>query len=141
MADVAHNFWPFFAEVKSFALHTFVKNVLGYTLGIFFKESSGHAGKQSPNRRKIVQSGHPACFQAMNAAFRSDCRHQYGLTYFALFGAENKLCNRTASTTRGTRGRCYDHNFLRFFLSFGEKIGVFLKYQCHDQLFQNLALL
>jgi hypothetical protein len=28
------------------------------------------------------------------------------------------------------RGRCYDHNFLRFFPIFGEKIGVFLKYQC-----------
>jgi hypothetical protein len=33
------------------------------------------------------------------------------------------------------RGRCYDHNFLRFFPIFGEKIGVFLKYQCYDQLF------
>jgi hypothetical protein len=39
-----------------------------------------------------------------------------------------------------TRGQCYDHNFLRFFSFFGEKIGVFLKYQCHDQFFQNLAL-
>jgi hypothetical protein len=28
-----------------------------------------------------------------------------------------------------SRGRCYDHNFLRFF---GEKIGVFLKNQCYD---------
>jgi hypothetical protein len=37
-------------------------------------------------------------------------------------------------------GRCYDHNFLQFFTIFGEKIGVFLKYQCYDQLFQNLAL-
>jgi hypothetical protein len=27
-----------------------------------------------------------------------------------------------------TRGRCYDHNFLRFFPIFGEKNGVFLKY-------------
>jgi hypothetical protein len=26
-----------------------------------------------------------------------------------------------------TRGRCYDHNFLRFSTIFGEKIGVFLK--------------
>jgi hypothetical protein len=24
-------------------------------------------------------------------------------------------------------GRCYDHNFLRFSASFGEKIGIFLK--------------
>jgi hypothetical protein len=24
-----------------------------------------------------------------------------------------------------TRGRCYDHNFLRFLPMFGEKIGVF----------------
>jgi hypothetical protein len=35
-----------------------------------------------------------------------------------------------------TRGRCYDHNFLRFLPIFGEKIGVFLKNQCYDQ---NLA--
>jgi hypothetical protein len=35
---------------------------------------------------------------------------------------------------RVTRGRCYDHNFLRF-LPFGEKIGVFLKNQCYDQNF------
>jgi hypothetical protein len=72
----------------------------------------------------------------MNAAFRSDCRHQNGRTYFALFGAENKLCNQTASTTRVTRGRCYGHNFLHFFLTFGEKIGVF---QCYDQLFSKFS--
>jgi hypothetical protein len=34
-----------------------------------------------------------------------------------------------------TRGRCYDHNFLRFLTIFGEKIGVFLKNQCYDQNF------
>jgi hypothetical protein len=39
-----------------------------------------------------------------------------------------------------TGGRCYDNNFRRFFPIFGEKIGVFLKYQCYDQLFKNLAL-
>jgi hypothetical protein len=38
------------------------------------------------------------------------------------------------------RGRCYDHNFLRFFPIFGEKIGVLLENQCYDQFFQNLAL-
>jgi hypothetical protein len=31
-------------------------------------------------------------------------------------------------------GRCYDHNFLRFSTIFGEKIGVFLKNHCNDQL-------
>jgi hypothetical protein len=42
---------------------------------------------------------------------------------------------------RVTRGRCYDHDFLRFFPIFGEKIGVFLENQCYDQFFfQNLAL-
>jgi hypothetical protein len=35
----------------------------------------------------------------------------------------------------GIRGRCYDHNFLRFLTIFGEKIGVFLKNQCYDQNF------
>jgi hypothetical protein len=39
-----------------------------------------------------------------------------------------------------TWGRWYDNNFLRFSTIFGEKIGVFLKYQCYDQFFQNLAL-
>jgi hypothetical protein len=32
-------------------------------------------------------------------------------------------------------GRCYDHNFLRFLPIFVEKIGVFLKKQCYDQMF------
>jgi hypothetical protein len=36
-------------------------------------------------------------------------------------------------------GRCYDHNFRRFFLIFGEKFGVFLKYQCYDQLFSKFC--
>jgi hypothetical protein len=35
--------------------------------------------------------------------------------------------------SRVTRGRCYDHNFLRFSTIFGDKIGVFLKNQCYDQ--------
>jgi hypothetical protein len=34
-----------------------------------------------------------------------------------------------------TRGRWYDHNFLRFLTIFGEKIGVFLENQCYDQNF------
>jgi hypothetical protein len=34
-----------------------------------------------------------------------------------------------------TRGRCYDHNFLRFLTMFGEKIGVFLKNRWYDQIF------
>jgi hypothetical protein len=35
-----------------------------------------------------------------------------------------------------TRGRCYDHNFLRFSTIFGEKIAVFLKNQCYDQIIE-----
>jgi hypothetical protein len=38
-----------------------------------------------------------------------------------------------------TRGRCYDHNCLQFLTIFGEKIGVFLKYQCYDQLFSKFS--
>jgi hypothetical protein len=34
-----------------------------------------------------------------------------------------------------SRDLCYDHNFLRFLTIFGEKIGVFLKNQCYDQIF------
>jgi hypothetical protein len=33
----------------------------------------------------------------------------------------------------------YDHNFLRFFPIFAEKIGVILKYQCYDQLFSEFS--
>jgi hypothetical protein len=33
------------------------------------------------------------------------------------------------------RGRCYDHNFLRFLPIFGEKIDVFLINQCYDHNF------
>jgi hypothetical protein len=32
-------------------------------------------------------------------------------------------------------GRCYDPNFMRFLQIFDEKIGVFLKNQCYDQIF------
>jgi hypothetical protein len=40
-----------------------------------------------------------------------------------------------------TRGRCYDHNFLRFLPIFGEKIGVFLKEtNVMIKILQNLAL-
>jgi hypothetical protein len=35
--------------------------------------------------------------------------------------------NNTEMKTAEIRGRCYDHNFLRFSTIFGEKIGVFLK--------------
>jgi hypothetical protein len=37
------------------------------------------------------------------------------------------------------RGRCYDNNFRRFLPIFGEKTGVFLKYQCYDQLFSKFS--
>jgi hypothetical protein len=36
-------------------------------------------------------------------------------------------------------GRCYDSNFKRFSPISGEKIGVFIKNQCHDQNFAKLA--
>jgi hypothetical protein len=36
---------------------------------------------------------------------------------------------------RNTWDRCYDHNFLRFVTNFVEKIGVFFKNQCYDQIF------
>jgi hypothetical protein len=38
-----------------------------------------------------------------------------------------------------TRGRCYDHNFLRFSPIFGEIIGVFLKYQCYYYFFSKFS--
>jgi hypothetical protein len=50
------------------------------------------------------------------------------------------ICEWNNSDNQKNWGRCYDHNFLQFFPIFGEKFGVFLKYQCYDQFFQNLAL-
>jgi hypothetical protein len=44
------------------------------------------------------------------------------------------------AVARVTRGRCYDHNFLRFLKIFGEKIGVFLKNQFMIKILPNLAL-
>jgi hypothetical protein len=37
---------------------------------------------------------------------------------------------RATSLKKISWGRCYDHNFLRFFDNFLQKIGVFLKKQC-----------
>jgi hypothetical protein len=44
---------------------------------------------------------------------------------------EQYLTNKMGAS----RGRCYDHNFLRLSTIFGERIGVFLKNQCYDQNF------
>jgi hypothetical protein len=38
------------------------------------------------------------------------------------------------------RGRCYDHNFLRFFPIFGEKLAFFFNTNVMINFFQNLAL-
>jgi hypothetical protein len=51
--------------------------------------------------------------------------------FSAEFFGENLLKNHDI----GPRGRCYDHNFLRFLPIFCEKIGVFRKNQCYDQNF------
>jgi hypothetical protein len=48
---------------------------------------------------------------------------------------------RLISKSRVTRGRCYDHNFLRFLPIFVKKFGVFLKNQCYDKKLHNLALI
>jgi hypothetical protein len=37
-------------------------------------------------------------------------------------------------------GRCYDHNFLRFFPIFGEKMAFFLNTNVMIKLFSSLAL-
>jgi hypothetical protein len=39
-----------------------------------------------------------------------------------------------------SRGRCCDHNLLRFLTIFGEKIGVFLKNQCYDKKFAQFSI-
>jgi hypothetical protein len=51
----------------------------------------------------------------------------------------DKLSGDEMSENETSGGRCYHHNFLRFFPIFGEKIGVFHKYQCYDQLFSKFS--
>jgi hypothetical protein len=46
-----------------------------------------------------------------------------------------ELASQPGNLFYNTRGRCYDHNFLRFVPIFGEKIGVFLKNQSYDKIF------
>jgi hypothetical protein len=41
---------------------------------------------------------------------------------------------------RVTRGRCYDHNFLRFFSNFRREKWRFFKKQCYYNFFQKLAV-
>jgi hypothetical protein len=56
----------------------------------------------------------------------------------ALWGNEEDLAVsiwESHGKTFRTRGRCYDHNFLRFLPIFSEKIGIFLKNQCYDNFF------
>jgi hypothetical protein len=56
-----------------------------------------------------------------------------------LLGRVQALVKAQAAEQTVARGRCYDHNFLRFFPIFSEKIGVLLKYQCYDQLFSKFS--
>jgi hypothetical protein len=56
------------------------------------------------------------------------------------FGENLATSRYRKKSLTGTWDRCYDHNFLRFLTIFGEKIGVFLKNQCYDQIFKKLAL-
>jgi hypothetical protein len=37
-------------------------------------------------------------------------------------------------------GACYEHNFLRFLPIFGEKIGVIIRKQCFDPIFEKTAV-
>jgi hypothetical protein len=46
----------------------------------------------------------------------------------------------TGLMNRVTRGRCYDHNFLRFFSIFGEKLAFFSKINVMIKILHNLAL-
>jgi histone deacetylase 3 len=54
--------------------------------------------------------------------------HRLSVTHSLVlnYGLHKKMQVRQA--VRVTRGRCYDHNFLRFLPIFCEKIGIFLKY-------------
>jgi hypothetical protein len=55
--------------------------------------------------------------------------------------AAQKLASLLVHILAISRGRCYDHNMYSANLdNFRRKIGVFLKNQCYDQFFQNLAL-
>jgi hypothetical protein len=61
-------------------------------------------------------------------------------TLHALFTEAVEILNAVPKYARTkNRSQCYHHYFLRFFPIFGDKIGVFLKYQCYDQLFSKFS--
>jgi hypothetical protein len=57
------------------------------------------------------------------------------VTFAASQQSVTVIATRTVAPNICKRGRCYDHNFLRFLTIFGEKNGAFLKNQCYGQLF------
>jgi hypothetical protein len=48
--------------------------------------------------------------------------------------------SRQNFTNQNTRGRCYDHNSLRFLPIFGENVDVFFKNQCYEQIFSKTKI-
>jgi hypothetical protein len=53
--------------------------------------------------------------------------------------AEKRLFVKSCVRVSSSRGRCYEHNFLRFLPIFDEKNGVFLINQCYDPNFTKLG--
>jgi hypothetical protein len=82
-----------------------------------------------------IPSGSPACKEDKDKP--ADRLFQLFLTGFAL-KIEKYLIGFfwcTLSPQFATRGRCYDHNCLRFLPIFGETFGIFLKKQYYWQKF------
>jgi hypothetical protein len=71
--------------------------------------------------------------QQLNSCLQQLSHSQQGTQGSVRKKAGIKFCSQARRFM--PRGRCYDHNFLRFSTIFSEKIGVFLKNQCYDQNF------
>jgi hypothetical protein len=119
----------FIPQQKNYALFLTKNPVLGYILGNFFANASGHPGWQLlsslVSAAKIV------------AATR--------LQYFPSDAQQwEKVRNPVLvefSTKQGDQGRCYDHNFLRFSPIFGgKKLPFSSKTNVMIKILHNLAL-
>jgi hypothetical protein len=109
--------------------------------------------KQLPNRRKVAQSGHPVSvlsrtFAAILSAGAGDNRAPSWLrcesacnAYSVIFvDAKKNGWRYKDGWKRTARGRCFDHNFLRFLTIFNKNMAFFSKTNVTIKFLNNLAL-
>jgi hypothetical protein len=114
---------------------------LGYVrFGRFFLKliwSPCLQSKERKRERNFIVSQMGACLHEILLLILAPLyREQYIHKLFLFL----EISPRAISFHKLTRDRCYGHNFRRFLTIFGDKIGVFLKNQCYDQIFESFSL-